>query len=64
MEKKEIVMIGDAIIYAPFSTLIGVIVFIGCMSAFGGWGLISLIFILPFIKHGINQQKFNDEIKK
>ena len=50
-------MLRDALVYAPFSTIIGIVVLIGCIYAFGGWGLISLIFILPFIKWGINQSK-------
>jgi hypothetical protein len=53
----------NALKYAPFSTLIGVIIFFGCISAFGGWGLLSLIFVLPFIK-GFTQRAIEAEMIK
>lgn len=53
-------MIRNAVIYAGCSTLIGILAFIFCISAFGGWGLLSLIFILPFIRKGINSGKVDE----
>ena len=64
MEKKEIVLMWDMFVVAPVSTLIGIAAFIGCISAFGGWGLISLVLILPFMKHFYDLAKREQGIDK
>jgi len=56
-------LVQSAFIYAGCSTLIGIIIFICCIAAFGPLGLISLIFILPFISKGIIEGKLRENRK-
>jgi len=57
-------MVQSAFIYAGCSTLIGIIIFIACIAVLGGWGLISLVFILPFIINAINRNKMYSKMQK
>ena len=59
-------LVQHAFIYASITTLIGIAVVYGCVSLLGGWGLLSLFFVLPFIRKGIirgqeNEADRNDE---
>jgi len=54
---------GNGCLIAPVSTLIGVVVFVCCIYSFGAWGLLSLIFVIPFIK-GFIMRAREDEMRK
>ena len=56
-------LIQSAFIYASVTTLIGIAIVIGCVSAFGGFGLLSLVFVLPFIKRAIIRGQENEEYR-
>jgi len=52
----------EGCIIAPVSTLIGILIFIGCICAFGPFGLISLVFVIPFIKGCIMRARLDEAI--
>jgi len=56
--------VQNAFIYAGCSTVIGIIIFLVCISIFGGWGLISLIFILPSISKAVINGKHEEMREK
>ena len=56
-------LVQHAFIYAFVSTLIGIAIVFGCVSVLGGWGLLSLFFVLPFIRKGIIQGQEREEYR-